>query len=132
MNLSSKTWKSLCEKCPNTEFFSQQKRLRLYFFINQLSNWNFLVIFVFEYGKIITSITNVLDWLVWLFSKLLLYRTIASNVNGARMQKLHCSLTFCSMRFLLQIRRTSWEGRIQSLLVSIIFLPTPKHSDVYL
>lgn len=42
----------------------------------------------------ITSTTSVLDVAVCVFvKKLLLYRSITSNINGFRMQKLHRNMT---------------------------------------
>ena len=58
-------------------------------------------------------------------SELLLYRTIASNVNGIRMQKFHGSLVlflcvFLFFFFFLQFHTPAWEERGQSLFLSAI------------
>ena len=112
------------------------KPLCISFFILELSDWIFYFLFfiyLFTYlfilfyfilffwgGRELYGEKSLL-WLIDLtfIRKLLLCRTITSNVNKVRMQKFHSGLFFF-LHFLLQVYKTVWEGRGKSLFPSSI------------
>ena len=90
--------------------------------------------FIFICGIIINSIASNFNGLICLFvKKILLYGTITSNVNGARMQKLHISLFFLYLFFskVLAIQKITGKGA-GHLHSSLIFPPVHKHLYIYI
>ena len=88
--------------------------------ILKLSDLNFLGFFMFIWAIIITLITSVLDGLlVFSQKKLLLWRSITSNVYEARKQKFYSSWYFLSRFFFWRpTRHAGSEGIIFSPLIS--------------
>ena len=104
-----------------------EKRFCISFFILELSDWNFLGFCIYMRKNYYFDNKHSCWIGLNFFKKLLFYRTIASHINGFRMQQFHSGLTF--FLCILFCRFTWKHGKEgDNFYSSLPFLPTHKHS----